>query len=273
MNARLDDHLASNAQIDNTQINSIQAHNTQAHSTQPGNAPAARRPVDEHLLHELLGRIVVDFGAVSIAPLVLIGDQPGLYRALATHGPLTSAEISARTGTRERYVREWLNAQAASGYVHYLADSGHYAMTPEQAMAFADEDGPAFIVGAFQTALAAGRITDRLAQAFASGDGIGGVDGPRLPVRPRSGPAARLALAWRQVARSGISTRLSPKCTTGSAVLSPNTSPKPETRSPQACPIPNPQLARRAPQPRSRNMPRFRCAAVRPVREARLKGT
>ena len=111
--------------------------------------------------------------ALDIAPLVVIGDRLGLYRALATDGPLTSAELAARTGTAERYVREWLNAQAASGYVTYHAESGRYSLTPEQALAFADEDGPAFIVGAFQTAIAAGRIVDQLTEAFRTGEGIG----------------------------------------------------------------------------------------------------
>jgi SAM-dependent methyltransferase len=129
--------------------------------------------IDEQKLLDLLGRAVVDFGGASMAPLVLIGDRLGLYKALATHGPLTTVELAARTGTNERYVREWLNAQAASGYVDYLADSSRYRMTAEQALAFANEDSPAFIVGAFQVALAAGRITDRLAEAFRSGAGIG----------------------------------------------------------------------------------------------------
>lgn len=129
--------------------------------------------IDEHELNDLLGRTVVDFGAVSIAPLVLIGDRLGLYRALAEHGPVTSTELAAYTETHERYVREWLNAQAASGYVRYLADSGRYALTPEQAMVFADENSPAFIVGAFQTALAAGRIIGKLTEAFRTGKGIG----------------------------------------------------------------------------------------------------
>jgi 2-polyprenyl-3-methyl-5-hydroxy-6-metoxy-1,4-benzoquinol methylase len=129
--------------------------------------------IDEQKLNELLGRVIVDAGAVSIAPLVLIGDQLGLYRALAEHGGMTSAQLAARTHTHERYVREWLNAQAASGYVRYLADSGRYELTPEQALAFAEEDSPAFMVGAFQTALAAGRIADKLADAFRTGEGIG----------------------------------------------------------------------------------------------------
>lgn len=129
--------------------------------------------INENKLHELLGRAVVDFGAVSLAPLVLIGEKLGLYRMLASAGPMTSSQLATRTETNERYVREWLNAQAASGYVHYLADSGRYELTPEQALMFAQEDSPAFIIGAFQTALAAGRIADKLTDAFRLGHGIG----------------------------------------------------------------------------------------------------
>ncbi len=128
---------------------------------------------DEQTLNDLLGRAIVDAGAVSLAPLVLIGEQLGLYRVLAERGPLTSAELAAGTRTHERYVREWLNAQAASGYVTYLADSGRYQLTAEQAMMFADEDSPAFIIGAFQTAFAASRIADQLTEAFRTGQGIG----------------------------------------------------------------------------------------------------
>jgi 2-polyprenyl-3-methyl-5-hydroxy-6-metoxy-1,4-benzoquinol methylase len=129
--------------------------------------------IDENKLHALLGRAIVDFGAVSTAPLVMIGDRLGLYRTLSKEGPLTSTELARRTGTRERYVREWLNAQAASGYVNYIPESGHYELTPEQSMMFAEEDSPAFVIGGFQTALAAGRIADRLENAFRTGEGIG----------------------------------------------------------------------------------------------------
>ena len=135
--------------------------------------PAATPVIDEQKLYELIGRAIVDFGGADIAPLVVIGDRLGLFRALATVGPLTSAGLASQTGTAERYVREWLNAQAASGYVTYHPESGLYSLTPEQAMAFADEDGPAFLVGAFQTAVAAGRIVDKLTEAFRTGEGIG----------------------------------------------------------------------------------------------------
>ncbi len=137
----------------------------------PAAAPAAA--IDEQALNELLGRALTDFGAAYIAPLIVIGDRLGLYHALVEHGPLTSAELASRTGTAERYVREWLNAHAASQYVLYDAKSGRYSMTPEQALVFAHEDGPAFIVGGFQAALAAGKIVDRMTQAFRTGEGVG----------------------------------------------------------------------------------------------------
>jgi SAM-dependent methyltransferase len=130
--------------------------------------------LDEQKLHELLGKVIVDFGGADMAPLVVIGDRLGLYRALAaTSVPLTPAVLAARTGTAERYVREWLNANAASGYVTYHAELGRYSLTPEQALAFATEEGPVFIVGAFQVALSAGRIVDKLTEAFRTGEGVG----------------------------------------------------------------------------------------------------
>ncbi len=131
------------------------------------------KTINETVLNELLGKALVDFGAVSTAPLILLGDRLGLYRALTDAGPCTSAELAHHTGTHERYVREWLNAQAASGYVTYDPATAHYGLTPEQALLFADESSPAFIIGAFQTALAATRIESKLEAAFRSGAGVG----------------------------------------------------------------------------------------------------
>jgi 2-polyprenyl-3-methyl-5-hydroxy-6-metoxy-1,4-benzoquinol methylase len=129
--------------------------------------------IDENRLNGLLARAISDFGAVSLSPLVVIGDRLGLYAGLRDGGPQTSWELAQRTGTSERYVREWLNAHAASGYIQYLPNIGKYELTAEQAMMFADDGGPAFVVGGFQTALAATRIADKLSDAFRSGDGIG----------------------------------------------------------------------------------------------------
>src|SRR5580692_4539697 len=105
--------------------------------------------IDPEKLNEFLGRALVDFGATFHAALVLIGDKLGLYKALAAGGPITSAELAARTGTTERYIREWLAGQAAAGYIQYQPATGTYAMSAEQAMVLADEASPAFMAGGF----------------------------------------------------------------------------------------------------------------------------
>src|SRR3977135_2658427 len=74
---------------------------------------------DTDKLHQFLGKMVTDMGAAMNAALVLIGDKLGLYRALAEKGPMTSEDLAKATSTHERYVREWLASQAASGYVEY----------------------------------------------------------------------------------------------------------------------------------------------------------
>lgn len=129
--------------------------------------------INEDRLHTLLERAVIDFGATLHAPLVVIGDRLGLYKTLAEHGPLSSAELAERTGTVERYVREWLCSQAAGGYLLYEPETGHYRMDPEQAFMFADENSPAFMPGAFEVALAAGKSADKIEAAFRSGAGLG----------------------------------------------------------------------------------------------------
>src|SRR6266542_3725329 len=130
--------------------------------------------IDQERLNDFLGRAVVDIGATMHAGLVLIGEQLGLYKALANgDGPLTSAELATKTSTTERYVREWLNAQAAGGYVTYDADDGRYSLSPEQAFTLANEDSPVYIPGAFQAATAALKSTPKITEAFRSGAGFG----------------------------------------------------------------------------------------------------
>src|SRR5215213_8466749 len=90
-------------------------------------------------LDDFMGKMVGDMGAAMSAALVLLGDHLGLYRALADGGPATSAYLAARTGTTERYVREWLSGQAAAGYVTYDEDGRLFFLDPVQTMVFADE--------------------------------------------------------------------------------------------------------------------------------------
>ncbi|MBE3604468.1 methyltransferase domain-containing protein [bacterium] len=129
--------------------------------------------MDAQKLQQLMGRMVGELGAASGAALVLIGDELGLYKTLAQAGPSTSVELAARTGCAERYVREWLAAQAAAGYVEYDATAESFSMTPEQAAVFADENGPAFMMGAFDLVSASIRDVPLIKAAFRSGQGVG----------------------------------------------------------------------------------------------------
>jgi hypothetical protein len=109
--------------------------------------------VDGDKLMQFVFRAVDEVGATLNAALVVMGDRLGLYRALAGSGGLTPAELAERTGTAERYVREWLNAQAAGGFVSYEADRGRYTLPPVQTVALTDESSPAYLPGFFQIAL------------------------------------------------------------------------------------------------------------------------
>src|SRR3954454_24225157 len=134
---------------------------------------AATPIIDEARLEEFMGRFVQDLGAGATAPLVLIGDKLGLYKAMADGTPVTPAELAARTGCRERYVREWLSQQAASGYVEYEPAQGSFRLPPEQALALADDDSPVFIPGAFQLLAAMVKDEPHITERFRSGEGMG----------------------------------------------------------------------------------------------------
>jgi hypothetical protein len=129
--------------------------------------------IDGEKLQQFVFRAVDEVGATLNAALVVMGDKLGLYRALAERAGLLPAELARRTGTAERYVREWLNAQAAGGYVHYNPDSGRYTLPPEQAVALTDPESPAYLPGFFQIALGAVIDSPKIVQAARSGDGVG----------------------------------------------------------------------------------------------------
>ena len=131
------------------------------------------RPVDEAKLEEFVFRAVEEVGATLNAALVVMGDKLGLYRALAGAGPLSSSELAERSGVSERYAREWLNAQAAGGYVQYDPDSSRYTLAPEQTVALTDADSPAYLPGFFQIALGSVLDSPRITEAARSGDGVG----------------------------------------------------------------------------------------------------
>jgi len=128
--------------------------------------------IDQTKLNDFLGKIVSDVGAAMSAALVVLGDQLGLWRALASSGPVTPAELAQRTETVERYVREWLNAMAAGGYVAYDAQTQRYRLGPEQAVALADSESPAFVPGLFQVTAAMWAAEAKIAANFRTGAGL-----------------------------------------------------------------------------------------------------
>jgi SAM-dependent methyltransferase len=132
--------------------------------------PAA---IDMEKLMGFVFKAVDEVGATLNTALVVMGDRLGLYRALAGAGPLTPAELAQRTGTAERYVREWLNAQAAGGYVDYDPDSSRYSLPAEHAAALTDESSPAYLPGFFQVAFGSVLDSARITEAVKTGEGVG----------------------------------------------------------------------------------------------------
>jgi SAM-dependent methyltransferase len=128
---------------------------------------------DPDRLNAVLGRMLGDMGATLNAALVVVGDRLGLYKAMEAAGPMDAPTLARRTGTTERYVREWLAAQAASGYVTHDAATERFHLAPEQAMVFAQEGSPAFMAGFFEIAEAVFRSVPRVTDAFRSGRGVG----------------------------------------------------------------------------------------------------
>ena len=133
----------------------------------------ATQTIDEAKLEQFVGQLVGELGATLNAALVVIGDELGLYRAMDGAGAVTPAELAAATGTSERYVREWLNAQAAGGYVSYDSEAGRYSLPPEHAFVLAQDDSPAAFAGAFQLVTSAVHDRPKISEAFRTGEGVG----------------------------------------------------------------------------------------------------
>ena len=157
----------------------------------------ATTTVDMDKLNLFMGKMLGDVGAAANAALIRTGDRLGLYKTLAEKGPMTSAELAKATGTTERYVREWLSAQAASGYVEYDTQSKKFSMLPEQAMVFADEDSPVFM-GAIGDMMAALMLDEpKVSDAFKSGKGVGWNERTEcLSAAPRDSSAPPTNIIW-----------------------------------------------------------------------------
>jgi SAM-dependent methyltransferase len=129
--------------------------------------------IDPARLEAFMGQAVTDMGAIISAPLMLIGEKLGLYKAMAGAGPLSSQEVAERAGVAERSVREWLRNQAAGGYVTYDADTDRYTLPDEHALALADEDSPFYILGVYDSVASLYADEDQIREAFRSGEGMG----------------------------------------------------------------------------------------------------
>ena len=123
-------------------------------------------------LNAFIGQFVTDLGASVHAGMVVIGEKLGLYKALVA-GPMTAAELARKTGTDERYLREWLASQAAGGYITYADKTNKFSLTEEQAFTLAQEDSPAYLPGAFELALGSLAAVPRIAESFRTGAGMG----------------------------------------------------------------------------------------------------
>ena len=156
--------------------------------------------IDEGKLNAFMDRFVQDIGAVLHGATVVVGDQLGLYKAIA-HGGGTVEKLAERTETDPRYLREWLAAQVTSGYVQYDPATERYSMTEEQAFALAEEGSPAFVPGAFQIATAQFKAVPKMIQAMRTGLGIGWHEHDAALFHGterffRSGYAANLVSQW-----------------------------------------------------------------------------
>jgi SAM-dependent methyltransferase len=156
--------------------------------------------IDMNKLNAFIGQFVTDLGAAVHTGMVVIGEKLGLYRALA-EGPMSSAQLAAKTETDERYVREWLSSQAAGGYVTYDEKNDNFSLSEEQAFTLATEDSPAYLPGAFELALGSLAAVPRIAESFRTGAGMGWhehVDGVFHGCEKffRPGYAANLVSSW-----------------------------------------------------------------------------
>ncbi len=139
----------------------------------------AQPAIDEGKLHEFMMKAVGDMGAAAVCATILLGQELGLYKAMTGMGQITPGELAKKTSTNERLITEWLNAQAAGGYVKYA--NGRYELPAEHAMALANEESPVFIGGAFDVLAAMWASDDKVADGFRSGKGLGWKDQhPRL---------------------------------------------------------------------------------------------
>jgi SAM-dependent methyltransferase len=130
------------------------------------------RMINQEKLHQFVGQMLSDLGGAASVPMVRIGDALGLYKALYQDGPMTAEELAGKIGASARYLREWLAHQAASNYLSYDAATGRFSLPPEQAMVFAIEESPVYMMGGFDLMVALVENHTKVAAAFRTGGGV-----------------------------------------------------------------------------------------------------
>jgi 2-polyprenyl-3-methyl-5-hydroxy-6-metoxy-1,4-benzoquinol methylase len=128
--------------------------------------------INDEKLHRLIGQMLSDLGGAASVALVRIGDALGLYEILHARGPMTVDELAGAARVNERYLREWLSHQAASNYLAYDPATRKFALPPEQAMVFAIEDSPVYMLGAFDIMAALLDSQEKVQPAFKTGGGV-----------------------------------------------------------------------------------------------------
>jgi SAM-dependent methyltransferase len=142
-------------------------------STPPSSTSSPQTTIDNEKLQQFMGKVLSDFGGAASAILVYIGDKLGLYKAMSDFGkPMTSKELANRTGTSERYIREWLANQAAGGYLTYDPATQTYALPYEHAQALVNQNSPAYVAGGFQVMMSLFRDEPKFLEVFKTGKGI-----------------------------------------------------------------------------------------------------
>jgi 2-polyprenyl-3-methyl-5-hydroxy-6-metoxy-1,4-benzoquinol methylase len=128
--------------------------------------------MDEERLNQFVGKMLGDLGGAASVPLVRMGDALGLYRMLHAEGPMTCEELAEKAKVHERYLREWLSFNAASGYINYDPKDRRFALPAEHAMIFVDEESPVYMMGAFDLMAALQENQHKVQQAFRAGGGV-----------------------------------------------------------------------------------------------------
>src|SRR5260370_29007458 len=130
------------------------------------------RNIDEGKLNAFIGQMLSDLGGASSIAMVRMGDAVGLYKTIQAQGPMTSMEPAKAAKVDERYLREWLSHQAASNYLSYDPATANFALPPEQAMVFANEESPVYMMGGFDVMVAMLDNQPKAQAAFKSGTGV-----------------------------------------------------------------------------------------------------